>query len=874
MTRRFHSGDRASRAAFQSISWAEVLERRVLLSTYLVTNTNDSGTGSLRQAILDADAGPASVQAPQIQFKLGPGALTIRPISPLPVVTRALRIGNGPTGEVIPPPPTVELDGSQAGPFASGLVLGPTAAGAEVAGMIIDRFAKDGVDLQGDGQGVFDSYIGLDPTGTVADGNRQFGILITGPMGTGLDEIRNDVISGNGSSGILITGEATSVSFSAVGTNAFSTAAIGNGTNPNAVYRDGITALSPGTVIGGGVNPSIGTLANTIVSGNHGNGIFVGAAAGSGVKITSCAIGTDASGSIPIPNAANGIVLANSGTGVQVGMAGSVSTRQPFPTAYGGNVIAANGGDGVLVLSSGNSILGNYIGANIVGAPLGNLGNGVEVRGGDNNTISGDIVAANSGAGISIRAEPANSQPGGGTGNTVVGCEVGLTPRLTLGSGNLGNGIEVFASQNLIGGKGARNTIARNLGSGIYLGDADGIPQSGNSITSNLIGTAILYAPSLGNIGDGITIYRSSNNSIVGNTVLNNGGNGVTVTDGGLGGATGNTIQSFEDVNNAGLGIDLGDDGVTPNHPGGSTTGPNHFQNYPVFTSVKVAVNGGQSVGYTFDAAPGSYTIDFYDVRSPDPSGYGQDDFSLGQQTITIAAGPPKTYFMTLSSGGIITATATDAAGNTSEFAKDFSLIPPQLIGQPTFDPASQTVTARFTEDVSSSLTPASLRVINTSLQQVVVPTGVSYDAATNTATFALPQPLSGGFYWATLLSSQISNALGVPFVNPNGTNNYMITFTYLGGDLNGDKVVDFRDLVILAAHYNQNGGYSAGDLNGDGKVNLADLVLLAQDYGHRLGTAQGGNLGGASPTNGTTTSNSRPSLPSFPAPRRSVRAA
>jgi hypothetical protein len=53
-------------------------------------------------------------------------------------------------------------------------------------------------------------------------------------------------------------------------------------------------------------------------------------------------------------------------------------------------------------------------------------------------------------------------------------------------------------------------------------------------------------------------------------------------------------------------------------------------------------------------------------------------------------------------------------------------------------------------------------------------------------------------------------------------------------GDVNGDRAVDFADLVPLAQHYNTTvgpGHYAQGDLDGDGMVTFADLVMLAQQY-------------------------------------------
>src|SRR5437016_5283227 len=66
----------------------ETLEDRCLLSTFTVLNTDDSGPGSLRQAITDANATPNAGGADQIHFNIsGAGVHTISPASALPAIT-------------------------------------------------------------------------------------------------------------------------------------------------------------------------------------------------------------------------------------------------------------------------------------------------------------------------------------------------------------------------------------------------------------------------------------------------------------------------------------------------------------------------------------------------------------------------------------------------------------------------------------------------------------------------------------------------------------------------------------------------------------------------------------------------------------------
>src|SRR5262249_14978172 len=141
-----------------------------------VTNTNDAGAGSLRQAILDANARPGP---DTIQFNIsGAGVHTISPLSALPSITEAVSI-DGATQPGLAGTPLIEIDGSGAGAGASGLTI--TAGGSTIRGLVINRFAADGIRISGASAAsntVQGNYIGTNAAGTAALGNGEYGVYV------------------------------------------------------------------------------------------------------------------------------------------------------------------------------------------------------------------------------------------------------------------------------------------------------------------------------------------------------------------------------------------------------------------------------------------------------------------------------------------------------------------------------------------------------------------------------------------------------------------------------------------------------------------------------------------------------------------------
>jgi hypothetical protein len=112
-----------------------------------------------------------------------------------------------------------------------------------------------------------------------------------------------------------------------------------------------------------------------------------------------------------------------------------------------------------------------------------------------------------------------------------------------------------------------------------------------------------------------------------------------------------------------------------------------------------------------------------------------------------------------------------------------------------------------------------------------ITPTGLSYDATTNTATITFSGILADGNYRATLVAAGITNAIGTPLPA-----NQVFDFFVLAGDANRDRAVDLLDFNILSFNFGHSPRtFSQGDFNYDGGVDLLDFNILSQRFGQTL---------------------------------------
>jgi hypothetical protein len=245
-------------------------------------------------------------------------------------------------------------------------------------------------------------------------------------------------------------------------------------------------------------------------------------------------------------------------------------------------------------------------------------------------------------------------------------------------------------NDNVLGGSspGAGNRIAGSSSlSAVHVQSGSGNVIQGNFIGTDETGTARLYIPAYGirayQVTGGVTI--GGINPGEGNVISNCGLAAVGVENTGTATIRGNSIFDNPGANpTTGLGIDLfinSTNGCTFNDPGDADTGPNGFQNYPLISSVTYGAST-TTVNGTMSSAPSTiYDVDFYGnpVCARRPQDLTEGRTYLGTKQVTTDGSGEATFStvldVALDAGSLVTATATDPAGNTSEFSPRFAVV-------------------------------------------------------------------------------------------------------------------------------------------------------------------------------------------------------
>jgi hypothetical protein len=614
----------------------ESLEGRWLPSTFVVINTNDAGDGSLRQAILDANATPGTNE---VDFDIGGGGVqTIRPSTALPEVTRSIVI-DGTTQQGFAGSPLIGIDGTDVTPGASGLVI--RADGSTVKGLAISNFRIDNPDdpdrstpglvIAGNQSAVQGNYIGLDPLGSVGTGG-AIGLWLAGSNNVigGTTAAARNVVAGNWY-GVYVTGSGNVILGNFVGTDPSATVGLGN------VF--GLSVGGSNNLIGGRAAE-----ARNLISGNL-FGLGVG---GVGNRVQGNYIGTDLTGTRALGNS----------EGVGVGGPNLIGGTEPGA----GNLISGNGGGTGVTVETGATVQGNFIGTDVTGTHA--LGNriGVAFEGSSLSTSllggtapgAGNLISGNSLYGILSSTSGRSVIQGNFIGTDVTGTHA-------LGNGNHGVFFETtFFTQ--VGGTeaGAGNLISGNGGSGVFMTSSG----ADNFVQGNRIGTDVTGTQPLGNSRDGVhvdNVNHHNGNTIggeapgAGNTIAYNGNDGVLIDRSTHFAILGNSIFA-----NGNLGIEL-------------VRGGNNDQAAPMLTS---ATTDGASItitGTLISTPNSTFTLEFFANRSSDPSGIYEGEQFLGSiQVTTDAFGNASftvTFAVAVNPSWVVTATATDSGNNTSQFS-------------------------------------------------------------------------------------------------------------------------------------------------------------------------------------------------------------
>ncbi len=724
----------------------EVLEDRLAPAVYTVSNTDDAGAGSLRQAITAANANPG---ANSITFNIqGAGVKTINLQSDLPFITNALTIngytqpGAAPNNQQVGDNATllIVLDGASTA--MAGLSI--ASSNVTVKGLVIENCAIDGIVVAaGSNVTISGNFIGTDNTGAVKAGNGADGVSTTGAANVtigGNNLADRNIISGNTRNGVNITGDgginSISVQGNYIGTDNTGTKKLDNGGDGVLITDSsgneiGGTAVGAGNVISGntanGIHITgtslvnqvsqnyIGTMANGLTKlGNTGSGVLldsldgnaptnndigVAAALGgnvisgnlTGVTFTGEAnantvqhnyIGTDKNGTGAIPNGI-GVDLGNKAN--TIGGSGALS----------GNVISGNTSNGIEVESDTNIIQGNYIGTDWMGnTALPNGASGILVKSGTDNQIGGPNVGEGnviSGNGDPNGGNPRNGiQVTGGTGTVIKGNYIGTDWTGTEKVANQQDGVSVegVATNTRIGGANAAdgNVISGNAGDGVFQGGV------GTTLQNNTIGRdgALLNQP-LPNGGVGVRM-ASAGGLLQQNTIASNGGDGVVVT------ASSSIITENSIFGNNGNGI---------------YTGSQYGS--PVLIS---AVSSGNTItiqGTLTSTPDSSFTLEFFGNQEDASPGYEQGEQFLGTITVTTDDNGDASFDPTFNTvfGNYVSATATGNAANgyTSQFSAYVPIVQDTSINlsssaNPAQDGDPVTLTAAVTGNISGGGTP------------------------------------------------------------------------------------------------------------------------------------------------------------------------
>ena len=294
---------------------------------------------------------------------------------------------------------------------ASDNLIGGTDVGA---GNLLSGNLQNGLELTGNGTTgniVQGNLIGTDATGGAALPNHLRGVGISyGASGNtvgGTTPAARNIISGNLQNGVLLDAgtDGNVIQGNFLGTDITGTYAVPNHLQGVLLGKTSIAGPITNNLVGG-TEPGAGNL----IAGNLGEGVRIQDDQTTGNIVQGNYIGTDVTGYAALPNGSQGVLI------LQGAFANTIGGTDPGA----GNLIAANAKEGILIRDAGtegNVVQGNRIGTDVTGsAPLGNARDGVHIMGASNNYIGatdpggGNTIAFNGGDGVLVEI---------GTGNAI-----------------------------------------------------------------------------------------------------------------------------------------------------------------------------------------------------------------------------------------------------------------------------------------------------------------------------------------------------------------------------------------------------------------------------------------------------------------------
>lgn len=655
-----------------------------------MTNAGDAGAGTLRDALELANK---SSGHDVIEFNLSQ-ANPIQLQSALPAIRESVTV-DGWSQPGFAGKPQVIISGAFAGESVSGLKV--EADSTVIRGLVIQNFDGHGIHVDAAKDvWIYGNFIGTDATGLISASNGLDGIhfesdVSSATIGTNRDGIEDErernLVSGNQGNGVSINGLASTESVIAgnyIGTDI-------SGARQLANQGNGIEFNNAGGNLVGGVNP----VASNLISGNFMDGILIHRGAHSQV-IQGNRIGVDVSGDLSLRNFGDGIeirggTLQGNPPALVYVVDVSRSAADPFSGTPVGDISLDGVADSVL-----DAELAGYIAFTEELISLG-FGQSVSVSlvAFSATAESYDLDPSTEGRQTSVFVGEDKDANGvsdvidvlrGGfvaDGSTDFGLALEETISV-LNDRGVGNGEAnlIFVSDGGANGSPFEDDVETLKNMGVQR-IALGVGAAADMATLRLIDSqatrvnstdeftaALLRILGVGGGANGTTnITVGGTEAAAANIIATNNGDGINV---GLF-ARGNTFLGNSIYQNHRLGIDLGKTGVNLNDVNDLDGGANGQVNFPVLTSASSASFNGQ-----LNASPNeTYRVEFFDSSLPDSSGYGEGQRFLTHEIVTTNASGNAFFVVPHSLNNLgkwLSATATDSAGNTSEFSLAFRI--------------------------------------------------------------------------------------------------------------------------------------------------------------------------------------------------------